>query len=450
MRRNTIAFGGGVFGDEGKGRIVDKYVNDFAKKGPVIVYRDNGGAGSGHTVELDNGTRIAFHQMPAGVFVKNAIVIAGKGMVIHPSDFVAEMRGAEKILKKKLPAKILIDEMAVLSLDTHRAFEAVLKLFQEGSRGSTGRGMSPAYADVLFRHPLRMRDLVPFNTKKLTQHYRLYTGLLKGLGAKLSETKIPWLKNNEIGTVGTLPVFLERLRNSTKVLAPHIKPVYELVKRAWNDKRYSFVFEKAQGVGLDPRWGVYPDVTSSDTTFAGISYSTEGIVDPMEIEIRAAVIKATYMSSVGTRTLPTTMSRALEHKIREDANEYGATTKRPRDIVYLDLVMTKFFAQISQANALVLTHMDIVYPNLPIKVCIKYTNKGKEVGYRPDQLYLDAVTPKYIEFETWDVKKLRQARSEKELPSQAKKFLRFISKEVGLPIHMITTGPKREQGFVLK
>jgi len=68
LRAGSYAFCGGAFGDEGKGRIVDEYVSALAKKGSVVVYRDNGGANAGHTVTLPDGQKIALHQLPSGVF----------------------------------------------------------------------------------------------------------------------------------------------------------------------------------------------------------------------------------------------------------------------------------------------------------------------------------------------------------------------------------------------
>ncbi len=206
-----------------------------------------------------------------------------------------------------------------------------------------------------------------------------------------------------------------------------------------------FIFEKAQAVGLDARWGVYPDITASDCTFAGILSSTEGIINPNDINVRAAVIKATYMSTVGTRVLPTMMEEKLATRIREDAHEYGATTKRPRGIAYLDIPMLRFFARVGDVNSYVITHMDIVYQSVSIKVCVGYTKDDLPVEYRPDQLYLDTVTPVYKEFKPWDASKIRKASTVEALPKEAKIFLDFIAEEVGQKIIMITTGPKRNE-----
>jgi adenylosuccinate synthase len=191
-------------------------------------------------------------------------------------------------------------------------------------------------------------------------------------------------------------------------------------------------------------------VTASDTTFDGILAATEGIIDPDEIKIRAAVIKATYMSSVGTRVLPTTMEEQLAGRIREDAGEYGATTKRPRGIAYIDLPALRFFSRVGRTNCHVLTHMDIVYPNIPIKVCTRYEIDGSPADYQPDQEYLLRVKPVYKELATWDQQELQKAKSLKELPRNARRFLDFMSEELNSNIILITTGPRRDQSVMIR
>jgi len=446
-----MAFCGGAYGDEGKGRLVDEYVNEFSKNKKVILYRDNGGSNAGHTVEFGD-VRISLHQLPSGVFSKNATVVSGKGMVLHPGDFLEEIREVKKAAGGEVPAEIVIDEMAVLCLDTHRAFEGVLKDWQEGGKGSTGRGISPAYSDVLLRHPLRMRDLANWDEAKIRSHYKLYDAIINGLNGNLAKTEVNSLCEEGTTTikVGKENDFVKRLKEHADLLKPHITDVFEMLSSSWKDEdKFAFVFEKGQAVGLDARYGVYPDVTASDTTFAGITSSTEGVIDAYNIEYRTAVIKATYMSSVGARKLPTLVTDKLADQIREDAHEYGATTKRPRDIAYLDIPAIKFFKEVGYTNHLAITHMDIVYPKTPVKICVAYEKGGKEVPYRPDQEYLNKVKPVYEDLPTWDKKALQKAKTVDEIPVEARNYLDFVSKALGIPILIITIGPKREQSIRL-
>ena len=448
MRKNSFAFCGGAYGDEGKGRIVDEYVNTYIKKGPVVVYRDNGGANAGHTVELSNGKRVAFHQLPSGIFHKKAVVILGKGMVIHPGDLLRELIIVKKITKKTMPT-IMIDEMATLSLDTHRAYESALKSWQEGGKGATGRGISPAYADILLRHPVRMRDVVSKDREVLKKHYKLYKALLTGLGVEIAKSQIITLHGTSV-EVGSEHQFVEQVIKDAAKLKPYVHDISSFVEKTWNDSRYTYIFEKAQGIGLDYRWGIYPDVTASDTTFDGIFAATEGVIDPLDIQIRAGVIKATYMSSVGARILPTKMDEMLAVRIREDAYEYGATTKRPRGIAYLDIPALSYFCKVGKMNRLVLTHMDIIYPDVSVKVCVAYEKNGHVVPYRPDQKYLLTVKPVYKEFEPWDKKEIQKAKSFVRMPMAAKKFLRFMEKAIGAKIFLVTTGPRCDQSILIK
>lgn len=452
-RKDSAAFAGGQFGDEGKGRLVDERVNFYAQVKEVVVCRNNGGANAGHTIELPDGQRIALHQLPSGVFTENATLVLGKGMVIHPGDLCEEIHQVEEFSGGPIRAEIWIDQKALLSLDTHRAYEAALKEFNGAGKGATGRGISPAYADYYLRQPLRVRDLVTFDIEKLTQHYRLYERLFQALiGINLSRFAVSTLGKEGNVPVGSLDEFLSHLSKQRDFLMPYSRNVIELLREKWQDKGIAFVFEQAQGIGLDPWYGVYPDVTASRTGFDGIFDSTEGVVDPKEIQYRAGVIKATYMSSVGTRRLPTMMEEALADRIRNDNLEFGATTGRKRDIVHLDLEAMRFFAKAGGLNCLVLTHLDSVYSEVPIKVCIEYRDKltGKRAYYTPDQTALDQVRPVYLEFDPWSKEAVQKARTLTELPKEAKDFLSFISEQVDLPIWMVTTGPRREQGIVFE
>ena len=443
-RPNSIAVCGGAFGDEGKGRITDELTARFlANFQSVIHYRDNGGSNAGHTVEIGD-TKFALHQLGSGVFIPHCTVVSGKGMVIHPIDLVEEINQVKQVSHGRIPASIIIDEMATLCLDTHRAFESAINQFTQGYGASTGRGISPAYADILYRHPLRMRDLVRLNWKKtFSRHYRFYQHLTQGLGLEMETIAVSRL-NAKPQQVGSETTFLARLAKTRLTLKPFIQPCCQYIAAAWTGKT-PFVFEKAQAIGLDRHWAVYPDCTVSDCTFAGIYSSTEGIVDSCQIAVKAAAIKATYTSSVGSRILPSHLHGPLAERIRVDADEYGATTGRPRDIHYLDIPLLSYLLRVGRVEYLIPTHLDIVYPDIPIKVCIGYEKSGRVVSYRPDQEYLLGVKPVFIELPTWDKKTLQRAKRPGDLPKQTLQFLAFLKQTLQVEILMATTGPKRHQ-----
>jgi hypothetical protein len=65
VRKNSVAVGGGAFGDEGKGRVVDELCAGFLHShGRVVVYRWNGGANAGHTIVVDGNDCVASGAFP--------------------------------------------------------------------------------------------------------------------------------------------------------------------------------------------------------------------------------------------------------------------------------------------------------------------------------------------------------------------------------------------------
>ena len=145
--------------------------------------------------------------------------------------------------------------------------------------------------------------------------------------------------------------------------------------------------------------------------------------------------------------MPTVMEDRLAKRIREDANEYGATTKRPRDILHIDLPMLSYLARISKATHLVMTNLDISYRDTPIKVCVLYKKNGRYVTYRPDQEYLLDVEPEYVELAPWDGSMICNVTQPRKLPNEALKYIAFISQALALDLFMVTVGPKREQSL---
>lgn len=451
-RANSVAVIGALFGDEGKGRITDELTDYFLNKKhfkEVVMYRDNGGANAGHTISY-NGDKISLHQIGSGILHKGCYVILGKGMVIHPSDLVEEIAEIKEVFGfKELPSTLMIDEMAVLSLDTHRAFEASLKAESSkslGSGASTCRGISPAYADVLYRFPLRVRDLYRRNWKDLfSEHYKRYSKWISGMGFKIEGIEIQRYKGRKY-TIQSEEAFLKDLEKARKFLKPFIFDVHDFLKEKWGSDT-PFIFEKAQAVGLDYRWGVYPDISASNCCLDGITYSTQGVINAEDISARLGVIKSTYSSSVGKRVLPTQMEKKYTQRIRDDANEYGATTGRPRDIHYLDLVMLKYLCKVSGIEELVFTHMDVIYKE-PVKVCIGYRKDKKKVEYRPDQEYLYGLKSVYKEFKPWDCEGLKDIKSYNKLEKNLTQFIKYISEQTDTNPAMLTYGPDRNQTLI--
>jgi len=215
-----------------------------------------------------------------------------------------------------------------------------------------------------------------------------------------------------------------------------------LIEDVWYHTTIPFSFEGSQGSGLDPYFGLYPDVTAS-RPLARISIpdSTEGVIMSEHIPVRIGVMKVPYMSSVGSRVPPYSMDKTIADMYRDQNEERGKSTGRDRGIYPIDLVAMRALQKVAGYSHVVITHMDSPHEDIPIEVVIDYKDKvtGKSVPYRPYQTEWDKVVGEVITVDSWDGKQVENMRSVDELPLEARRFITFISKTIA-PVAIITNG----------
>src|SRR3989338_23163 len=471
-REATAIVVGIALGDEGKGRIIDNKIAALLEIPEITlayVSRDNGGSGSGHTIQKDE-IKIALNQVPSGIFYPEVIGIMDQGMVIHPEDLMNEIKFIEDKVGD-IKGKLILSEKAILATDLERAEEYLNNLRQARSKGGTRRGMAPSYAHELDRLGNHIYDLLDTDWReKLGKRYDQYQKDFRVYEIELKEVEIPDYKESKLQgkqinrKVGTKKVFLDRIAEARQWLLDRdmIKNTYLIHLENMHDPTKAFLVEKAQAVGLHPKHGTYPDIATSDTTAYGVQTGT-GIWKVEQFKDRLGVMKLTYTSSVGAREMPTQIpidksirkegdlgpAATKEQKraawIRDEGQEYGTISQRPRDILELDLAMLTFNARMGGIEAIAATHLDLAREGEFIKVCTHYTNKkGEYVPYQAGLRYQEGIIPNYIYLPGWDGKAVRKADNFDQLPENAKKFLAYIQRRLGYPIVIVTTGPDRE------
>lgn len=445
QRPFSASFEGGSLGDEGKGSVVVRYIQGLKKqKKKIITYRWNGGANAGHECMLPDGSKLTLHQFPVGVIEEGATGVVGRGMVFHPGDAIVELETIKKRLGG-LPGNLLIDWNVGLALDTHRAMETVINTWYFDHAGATtSRGIALAYADEILRTRLTFRDLLaPEWRKKFLYNYELTKQHLQGFGFDLENVHV---LSDFAGTtipVGTRNDFIERLALQREYFSPFAQDIHDMLTKEWFGGKSAFIFEGANGVGLHPRHGVYPDVTTSEIRARGIQDSTEGIISHNAIGARFGVIKGTYMSSVGIRVMPGFLNAGDEVSIRNAFGEFGKTTGRPRGVLPFDIPAISYWRSISDYEYLVVTHMDSNFEK--ILVVADYKNeKGEKVAYRPYQWYLNSLSADFIELPGWDGKKATKAKRPQDLPENALRYIAFLELALQVKVAWVTTGQEEK------
>ena len=152
FKSNLIADVGISMGDEGKGRLIPEIVRELQAltgRRDVVgtVLKVNGGANSGHTV-----AGLKLNLLPGGVAEHDVACLAlGSGVVADPRKALWEALPLEKIGIPVL-SRLLIDERCMISDVSHRILDLAwedyrINVLGHEARGSTGRGITPAYAD---------------------------------------------------------------------------------------------------------------------------------------------------------------------------------------------------------------------------------------------------------------------------------------------------------------
>ena len=164
-----------VFGDEGKGKVVDYFTPQYD-----VVARFAGGPNAGHTIIFD-GKKFVLRSIPSGIFDPDKVNIIGNGCVLAPDLFLAEAKelaDAGYSLKERLH----ISKRAQLILPTHRCLDRAYEALKGKDKiGTTGKGIGPTYSDKAARVGLRVGDILHnFDEKYATlkaRHERLLSNL---------------------------------------------------------------------------------------------------------------------------------------------------------------------------------------------------------------------------------------------------------------------------------
>ncbi|GIU06514.1 adenylosuccinate synthase [Shewanella glacialipiscicola] len=415
----SIVVVGANWGDEGKGRIVD-----YLAANAAASIRFQGGNNAGHTVVNDYGT-FKLHQLPSGIFNPNCIAVLGPGMVISPAALSQEIA---EVQATGVDVKLCVSDRATLCLPLH-ALEDTLEEQRLGdlAYGSTRQGIAPAYGDRVMKKGILVGWL---NQPEVLQERIQFM-----LDWKMPQLKALYPSCDFEQTAVEMTAWLLEV---TAPWRPFICNVTEPLK-ALQKQDAHLLFEAQLGAGRDLVYGEYPYTTSSNVTaaYAGIGSG----LPALRPERIIAVAKA-FSSSVGTGTLVTAMEE--QDAFRESANEFGATTGRPRDMGYFDAVATRNGVELQAATEIALTKIDCLSGMKDLKICVAYAGEHTENPIWPQTA---ALTPVYEQMQGWS-EDITGCRTFESLPIGAQQYVERIEALMGVRVSMVSVGPERDQMII--
>lgn len=425
----VIAVIGAQWGDEGKGKIVDLLAERFD-----IVTRYQGGHNAGHSVQVGDQSFV-LHLLPSGIVHRGKTCVLGNGMVIDPKAFFVE---ADRLMQQGIevsPERVKISSRAHLILPYHRALDHTSEERLGNEKvGTTLRGIGPAYEDKAGRRGIRTADaLVPDVLRsRIDRNLEDANRIIEAYGGEP-------LNADEI---------FREMTMLTERLGPFIADTTHYLNVAATEGR-SILLEGAQATLLDVDHGTYPFVTSS-TTVAGGAIIGTGLA-PQRLTGVLGIVR-TYTTRVGEGPFPTEMLEGeaeLGQMIRERGREYGASTGRPRRCGWFDAFATRYAAEINGFSSVALTKLDVLDTLDEIKVCTGYKLHGRVCESLPAVSQdLRRVEPIFATLPGWQSSTLGMTELSS-LPTNARRYVDFLSEQIGVQIGLISTGPERSQTIIV-
>ena len=416
---------GAQWGDEGKGKIVD-WLSNRAD----IVVRFQGGHNAGHTLVVD-GKVYKLALLPSGV-VQGKLSVIGNGVVVDPWHLLGEIEKIEAQGVTITPDLLVLADNAALILPIHGDIDKAREAQSTQKIGTTGRGIGPAYEDKVGRRAIRVADLADPEALKAKIDRLLvhHSALRRGLGLPEADGQA---------------LLAQLLEIAPKVLA-YAQPAWRLLDAKVREGK-RVLFEGAQGALLDVDHGTYPFVTSSNT-MAGQAAAGSGL-GPRSVGYVLGIVKA-YTTRVGEGPFPTELHDEIGRHLGVVGKEVGVNTGRPRRCGWFDAVLVRQTIAINGIYGIALTKLDILDGLKTLKVCVGYRIGDQVLDYLPSGMRDQAAAvPIYEELEGW-TETTQGARSWKDLPGNAVKYVRRIEELIGAPVALLSTSPEREDTILMR
>ncbi len=416
---------GAQWGDEGKGKIVDWLSN----RADVVV-RFQGGHNAGHTLVVGNQV-YKLSLLPSGV-VQGKLSVIGNGVVVDPWHLLNEIAqiGAQGV--RITPDLLVLADNAALILPLHRDLDMAREAAAVNKIGTTGRGIGPAYEDKVGRRAIRVADLADREA-------------LEAKIDRLLAHHVPLRRGLSLPEVDAAAILASLEEIAPKIL-PFARPAWRLLDEVVKAGR-RVLFEGAQGALLDVDHGTYPYVTSSNTV-AGQAAAGSGL-GPKGPGFVLGIVKA-YTTRVGEGPFPTELDDDVGRHLSTVGKEVGVVTGRARRCGWFDAVLVRQSVALNGIDGIALTKLDVLDGLETLKICIGYRAGDQTFDYLPAGLKLQsAIEPIYEEIQGWS-ESTQGARSWRDLPAAAAKYVRRIEELIGAPVALLSTSPQRDDTILMR
>jgi adenylosuccinate synthase len=410
-------------GDEGKGKIAG-FLTDLlsGKLDPGkynLSWRFQGGNNAGHTMISDDWS-LQLSQIPSSISNPKTHCFMGTGMFVTVRTLYNEIVSLHKKGLKITPKNFGISSKAHVTLDYHVQDDQTAYNLTEHT--STGSGIKQTARDKMNRTGIRFVEFLDSYLMADILQNRVFKdrGIIKSVN------------------------YFKKMVDSYSKEREFLEEFVKLEHVVFKDPIYQFgVGEGAQGQVLCVDHGQYPGTSSSNPCFP--THRPDSTI---------GIIKA-YNSSVGIGDRPfvAEMPESIQNKVREEWQEFGVRTGKPRHIGYMDLVALKYAADTAENDHLAITCLDRLESlgryNEDLNIVKAYKINGKvydewDLSFdRRDTLF--NAEPIYEPLKTWT----KTVDEKGNLTDNAQFYIDYIEQNVGKQFSLIGVGPKNSDTIVV-
>jgi adenylosuccinate synthase len=183
-------------------------------------------------------------------------------------------------------------------------------------------------------------------------------------------------------------------------------------------------------------------VTSSNSSACGIAPGSG--VPPRLIERWLGIVKA-YTTRVGGGPFPTEQENETGDRIRRQGNEFGTVTGRPRRCGWFDAVAVRYSSRVSGSTEIAVMLLDVLSGLETLQVAVAYEDEdGRRIESFPAHVDdLARCRPVYETLPGW-AEDISSARSWSDLPRAAQDYVRYLARQIGVPVTIVSVGPDRD------
>ena len=459
--RNAVIVADLGYGDSGKGIIIDTLARTHDAH---TVVRYNGGAQAGHTVVAPDGRLHTFSQFGSATFVSNTATYLSHCMLVDPVAIINEETYLARLGVHGTLARHFVHRDAKIVTSYAKLLNKLReRLRGDGRHGSCGMGIGETVRFAL-HHPkeaLRMSDLDDAQSlrSKLVFQREYTDTIIKELRA--GSSAFPRLDAEWQELSGDN--YIDAAVSQYAAIASQLQIVDEAWEKKLFNKEGTILFEGAQGVLLDERYGFHPFTTWSDTTYK----NADEILLRHEFggEVKRLGVLRAYSVRHGAGPF-VTEDRELSESLPDSHNVFGDWQREFR-VGWFDAVASRYALKVARGtDALAITNIDRLVPLQKWKIATSYKGSThtmrhlSQLPYNRDGLCRDIIPAIQGEgemngnlakellkaapaYETYDI----AASFLDEVKSGETALISKIEEELGTPVALLGFGPSSNEKY---